>query len=87
MARNLFIMSLLWVAWSVFAVLTIILIGDLFWRDVTRTLLRIFVTGALAALGRLVRDHAIQGPALIVIGKVAAIADAARHEQAALAAG
>ena len=47
MARNLFIMSICWVVWSVMAVATIVLIGDLFWRDVTRTLLRV---SALAAI-------------------------------------
>ncbi len=50
MARNLFIMSLCWVAWSVLAVATIVLIGDMFWRDVTRTLLRIFSLAAIVAM-------------------------------------
>jgi siroheme synthase len=45
------------------------------------------VTGALAALGRLVRESAIQGPALIVIGKVAALAQADQADPAVLAAG
>ncbi len=50
MARNLFIMSLCWVAWSVFAMLTIILVGDLFWRDVTRTALRVCGLAAIVAM-------------------------------------
>lgn len=50
------------------------------------------ITGTLATLGRMVRDHEIHGPALIVIGKVAALANvakaqAARTERMALAAG
>ncbi len=50
MARNLFIMSLLWVVWSILAVLTITLINDLFWRNVTRTLLRIDGLAAVVAM-------------------------------------
>ncbi len=50
MARNLFIMSLLWVVWSVLAVATIVVIGDLFWRDVTRTLLRLDGLAAIVAM-------------------------------------
>ena len=50
MARNLFIMSLLWVVWAIFAVLTIVFVNDLFWRDVTRTLLRINGLAAIVAM-------------------------------------
>ncbi len=50
MARNLFIMSLLWIAWAIFATLTIILVGDLFWRDVTRTALRVCGLAAIVAM-------------------------------------
>ncbi len=49
MTRNLFIMSLCWVAWSVLAAITICVIGDLFWRDVTRTLLRVAALGAIVS--------------------------------------
>ena len=45
------------------------------------------VVGRLAELERLVRIHAISGPAIIVIGSVAALADAALEEPARAAAG
>jgi uroporphyrin-III C-methyltransferase/precorrin-2 dehydrogenase/sirohydrochlorin ferrochelatase len=46
------------------------------------------LTASLGGLGALVRDAAIKGPALLVVGEVAALADAGGlyHEEAALAA-
>ena len=49
LTRNLFVMSVAWVVWSVLAVLTILVINDPFWRDVTRTLLRISALTAIAS--------------------------------------
>src|SRR5262249_13740573 len=43
------------------------------------------VTGRVADLESLVREHGIQGPAVIVVGSVAALADAASIDEPALA--